>query len=578
MTNEKKFLSNKWICIFTFALLLLFITNFARAEGSNTTTDVFEAFRRQLTSGSLVSTLQSYGKKLFILLFSAQLSWNFIKLHLDGKWDFQALFLMVLREIIVAGMFYYLAKNGITLFTNVINGFKNTGMSLSGLGGEFSPLTIVAKSYDVISQMWSTATKDPGPIDTVVVAIQLLIPTVFIVYAFVQVAMVAAVTYMRALVSAAILVYFLGFGGSDYTRDIAIASIKTVFMQAVELFTIIILVGIMNTVIPTLTENMAGSDGISWFKVGLELAFATFVMQGLVSSLPSMVSGVITGAGQSSAGSNAAMGQQMASLVAGAGAMAAGMAITGAGAGAGKFGSWGSGKMSNIASNLFSGANEVMSGAGSSGGKSDGGKGFVDFANKNSVFDKDNAAKAGKVVKGVGKATTDAVKGTGNFMQDFGSRMLHGESIGGALAGATGTSMKNLGYAASKIFSGKKDDSKNSLEAGSVKNAQVNINNESGFEGNMTEKEEVKTNSSASNNASANEAKEVETNSAPSVSNNSSVSADVSKETTTKVTTKHEEVEKDEPLTSEQTQALNNKNKTDVSEEKDTEEKEERLS
>jgi type IV secretion system protein TrbL len=109
---------------------------------------------------------------------------------------------------------------------------------------------------------------------------------------------VTAVNMLLVLVSAWILMYagifFLGFGGSRWTSDIAINYYKTVLGVAVQLFTMILLIGIGTDLLMSFYSKM-DTGTLNFEEMGVILVFCVALLM-LVNRVPPLISGIITGA------------------------------------------------------------------------------------------------------------------------------------------------------------------------------------------------------------------------------------------------------------------------------------------
>ena len=154
---------------------------------------------------------------------------------------------------------------------------------------------------------------------------------------------VVAVNMLLLLVSGWLLMYagifFLGFGGSRWTSDMAINYYKTVLGVAVQIMTMVLLVGIGNDLLSSFYARM-NTGTLNFEELGVMLVFCVALLM-LVNRVPPLVAGVITGSGIGGAGgignfgAGAAIGAAMgaAGMAAGA-ASAAGAAVMGGAASA----------------------------------------------------------------------------------------------------------------------------------------------------------------------------------------------------------------------------------------------------
>src|SRR5690606_11897358 len=132
------------------------------------------------------------------------------------------------------------------------------------------------------------------------------------------------------LVSAGMLMYggiiFLGFGGSRWTSDMAINYYKTVLGVAVQLFTMILLIGIGNDLLTSFYGKMSKGT-LNFEELGVMLIICVALLL-LINRIPPLLVGIITG---SSAGSAGGIGSFGAGTVMGAAIGAAGLAASAAG-------------------------------------------------------------------------------------------------------------------------------------------------------------------------------------------------------------------------------------------------------
>jgi type IV secretion system protein TrbL len=170
-------------------------------------------------------------------------------------------------------------------------------------------------------------------------------------------------------------IFFLGFGGARWTSDMAINYFKTVLGVAVQLFAMILLVGIGNDLLTSFYAKMA-KETLNFEELGVMLVFCVSLLI-LVSKIPPLLASIITGGGIGGAGgignfsAGALVGATMGAAAMGAATAAtAGAALTAGGA--------------NIAGGAqalmaaFSKANAAASAGGSSGdlmAAADGGSG-----------------------------------------------------------------------------------------------------------------------------------------------------------------------------------------------------------
>jgi type IV secretory pathway TrbL component len=220
-------------------------------------------------------------------------------------------------------------------------------------------------------------------------------------------------------------VFFLGFGGSRWTSDIAINYFKTVLGVAASIMTMVLIIGIGNSILNDYYQNL--SDGIHLKELTV-VAVVSAILMLLVSKVPQMVAGIINGSSISGPGGFGA-GAAMGAVALGGAAVATG----GAAAMAGAKQAFGGASALNAAfkqanANMSSGQGAFKSasvGAGSGGNKT---SSFAAAMNTGANYMSDVAANLGK---GTAKA---AKEGISNRMES--ARESLSNTAGGKIASA----------------------------------------------------------------------------------------------------------------------------------------------
>jgi type IV secretion system protein TrbL len=253
---------------------------------------------------------------LFWTLGTISLVWTGGMLILR-KADIGEFFAEFVRFILFFGFFLWLLRNGPVFADSIIRSLRQIGDSAAGTSG-LSPSGIVDIGFLIWKQAISNLTIWQ-PIDsfiglTLSAGILLLLAAV-------------AINMLLLLVSAWILMYagifFLGFGGSRWTSDMAINYYKTVLGVAVQLMAMVLLIGIGNDLLSTFYAKM-NKGTLNFEELGVMLVFC-FALLMLINRIPSLLAGIITG------GVSGGIGNFGAGAIAGAAIGAAGMAATAAG-------------------------------------------------------------------------------------------------------------------------------------------------------------------------------------------------------------------------------------------------------
>ena len=304
---------------------------------------------------------------LFWLLVTISMVWTFGMMALR-KADIGEFFAELVRFTIFTGFFWWLLTNGPNFASTIYASLRQIAGNATGLGQALSPSGIVdigfAIFYKVMDQssVWSPVDSMAG----ILMAVAILIVLALI-----------GVNMLLLLASGWVLAYggvfFLGFGGSRWTSDMAINYYKTVLGVAAQLMAMVLLVGIGKTFLDDYYARM--SEGINLKEMGVMLIVCVILLA-LVNKIPALIAGVITGASVGGAG----IGNFGAGAALGAAGMAAAAAATGGAALAAGAASAAGGASAVMAA--FSKANEnvssgsdVMSMLGGGGGGDSGGGG-----------------------------------------------------------------------------------------------------------------------------------------------------------------------------------------------------------
>jgi len=253
---------------------------------------------------------------LFWTVVVISMVWTFGMMALR-KADIGEFFAEFVRFTIFTGFFWWLLTNGPNFASSIYASLRQVGSSASGLPNTLSPSGIVDIGFDIFykvldqSSVWS-------PVDSFVGI--LLATTILVVLALVGVNMLLLLASGWILAYAG--VFFLGFGGSRWTSDMAINYYKTVLGVAAQLMTMVLLVGIGKTFLDDYYAQM--SVGINLKEMGVMMIVVIILLM-LVNKVPGLISGVITGASVGHAG----IGNFGAGAAVGAAGVAAAAAATG---------------------------------------------------------------------------------------------------------------------------------------------------------------------------------------------------------------------------------------------------------
>jgi len=386
-------------------LLLFSIEAHASVSGTHIMENVLTDYRFAISRWGTV--FKDSATWLYWTLITISMIWTFGIMALR-KADLAEYFTELFKFLMFTGFFWWLLTNGPNFSKDIMNSLRiiagKASKTVSGAeaGVGITPSDILDIGFSIFdktlaaSSIWS-------PIDSSV-AITMGVVTLIITA-------IISVNMLLLLISGYFLAYagvfFLGFGGSKWTSDMAINYYKTVLGLGAQLMTMILLIGVGKTLFSQYTSRL--SIGISYEELGVMLVVAVTLLM-LTNQLPSLIAGIITGSsvggsgiGQYGGGSAMAAASTMAAAattMAAAATSMAGGAIGGVSAIKEAF--------SQASSNVSEGS-DIMSGFGG-----DSGGGGLDGLESSAYAD-----AAGEAPQGDDSSSNDGQDGTSG--QDGGS-------------------------------------------------------------------------------------------------------------------------------------------------------------
>lgn len=259
---------------------------------------------------------------LFWLLVVISMVWTFGMMALR-KADIGEFFAEFVRFTLFTGFFWWLLINGPQFAVDIMKSLRAIASEASGLPNDLGPSGIVDVGFDIFfkvidqSVIWK-------PMDSLFG--MLLAAAILVVFALVGTNMLLLLVsgYLFAYAG----VFILGFGGSKWTSEMAIGYYKSILNVALQLMTMILLVGIGRSFVDQYYTSM--SAGISLKELGV-MAVVAAVLLFLVAKIPPQI-GALAGGTTGNLGSNFGVGAAVAAAAMGAAAAATAGAAIAAGA------------------------------------------------------------------------------------------------------------------------------------------------------------------------------------------------------------------------------------------------------
>lgn len=232
------------------------------------------------------------------------------------------------KFFITTGFYYWLLLNGAKFGNDIIFslaklGARGAGVSVPDQSIGLSPSGVVDIGFKVFDQVVDNMSLWPDEIATSLVGALL---GIFILLVLVIIAINMLVLIISSWIIGYAGIFFLGFGGSRWTSDMAINYYKTMLGLGAQIMAMMLLVGIGQTFIEAYFQSVQANVGASDLKALGALAGCVLGLLILTSTIPGMLAGIITG---SSAGGGLGNAVGMGTLAAAGGLAVAGAAVAG---------------------------------------------------------------------------------------------------------------------------------------------------------------------------------------------------------------------------------------------------------
>lgn len=273
--------------------------------------------------------LYDYAIRLFWLLASIQFIWTFMPLVMKQA-DFGEIVGELLRFVLVIGFFLAVMKYSVEWSTAIVDSFRDAAASASGLGRALEPGDMLAVALDFGRTMVEGISVF-SPAKGLLIAVCAIL--VLACFAFIAAFMFVTLVESYVIINASVL--FFGFGGSQWTRDFAIAPMRFTVAIGAKLFVLTLIVGLIVQSAKQWLAAYTNDEASLMTMVGLALVCCY-----LTKTIPDLTGGMISG---TSMGGGSAIGGMAVAGAAGAAAAAATIATAGAAAPAAALGAAGTG-------------------------------------------------------------------------------------------------------------------------------------------------------------------------------------------------------------------------------------------
>lgn len=264
------------------------------------------------------SSLQSLALQTFGILAAIEMTWAGLKLAFHGA-DAGEWIAEILNQFLFLGFFLALLQNASTWGTAIVNSFRQAGQAAGGVG--MAPSDVLGAgiliAQKVLNQMslWH-----PSAVAA------LMLAAIVIIICFALIAAEMVVTLVQSYVCIAAGVINMAFGGSRWTKDIAVATVRYTLSVGAKLMMLQLLVSIGQNLITSWAAQFNDMTN----SLLLVIIGASVVLLAVVKTLPNEFQRIVGGASLASGGAligaGAAVGAGVGgALLGGAGATAMGV-------------------------------------------------------------------------------------------------------------------------------------------------------------------------------------------------------------------------------------------------------------
>ena len=304
--------SNAQVAAYAFALAFGVAVP-AHAQSVNVLDSIVQQFQSQAAGWE--STLASLALQTFGILAAIELAWAAFRLAFRGA-DVSEWLAEIVNQILFIGFFLALLQNASTWGTAIVDSFRQAGRAAGGVG--VAPSDVFAAGVllgqKVLDHM---SAWDPAA------SVALMIAAIVIEICFALIAAWMVVTLVQSYIVIAAGVINMAFGGSRWTKDIAVSTVRYTVSVGAKLMMLQLLVSIGQNIITNWANQFPDLTSASL----LILIGCSIVMVAIVKIVPDEFQRVVGGASMSSGsalvGAAAAVGGAVAGV--GAGMMGAGV-------------------------------------------------------------------------------------------------------------------------------------------------------------------------------------------------------------------------------------------------------------
>ena len=283
--RHKKFL----VALFSLALVGFFTSYaYAASPGTNATLEFVENF----TSG-IGDRLLGFARSLFVGLATLSLALGLGKMILSGESNIGSVAAHIAKWIIYVGVFFWImSSSGVATFLPklIVNSFMQAGRSIAGQ--EVAPDDLLVAGIRLYGTMvergWDAGWGD-------FIGIMLIGIVILVVVAMLAGTMAVALIEMHLVICGGAIL--IGFGGFEYTRDIALSYLRYSVSIGVKLLMIMIVYALANALLIDWEATFSSAtDMATLITAAGQILGGTICIFMAARIVPSMAQSVVSGA------------------------------------------------------------------------------------------------------------------------------------------------------------------------------------------------------------------------------------------------------------------------------------------
>jgi len=270
----------------------------AHAQTANVLDQIVAQFRAQ--SAGWEAALTTFALNTFAILAVLEMTWAAFKLAFRAA-DLSEWLAEIVNQLFFLGFFFLLLQNSVTWGTLIVDSFRQAASSAGGVGLAPSDVFAVGVNLaqNVISQItiWAPA----ASVGLIIAGL-----VIEVCYALIAAFMVLALVESYLVISSGVLL--MAFGGSRWTKDLAVSTVRYALSVGAKLFVLQLLVSIGNGLI----QQWAATFHDVTAQSLCILVGCSIVLLALVKVLPETMQRIVNGSsmatGSALAGAAAAVG------------------------------------------------------------------------------------------------------------------------------------------------------------------------------------------------------------------------------------------------------------------------------